>query len=458
MKIYFVGLGGIGISGLAQLCESQGHQVSGSNLGETEVFPILKGKKITVFSDHRAEYLDSDTDRLVYSEAVGDDNPERIRASELGILQQSYFEFLGEMARDFRLIAVAGTHGKTTTTGLIASGLLGCGFDFSCLVGSTLEVFGGSNFWSSSSDLEKEKKPPEDGRPWLLVEACEYRENFRFLDPEIVVLTNVEWDHADHFKTPEHYYQAFGELCHKARMVITHQDLEHSEKILGPTPVQFVPTNSHPRLNLSIPGAHNQKNAQLAQKLGNFLGLDPSAFVSGLESFSGAGRRQEFLGAISLPDFIFLPATKTPLSSYSTKNLNQRLLVFDDYGHHPTEIRVTIEAFLEKFPDKKIGLIFEPHQYSRTRQFFDAFVESLSLAHKVGIFPIYAARDTAEDRASVSTQDLVAAGSGFVLIESEADVLSFLSGLDPGDILLFMGAGKISSFARDFLKSFQSRI
>ncbi len=415
MKIFFSGIGGIGISALAQFCVARGDEVCGSDSGGGEGVALLEKKGVKVYTSHDADHLDGDTDLLVYTEAVGPDNPERLRAQELGIPQQSYFEYLGEVSQQMKTIAVCGTHGKTTTVGLITAGFLKSDFEATVFVGSKLKELDGTNFRGGDSE-------------YLLVEACEYRNNFRFLRPHIVLLTNAELDHVDYYRDQAHYTQTLKDFCHSAEFIIHHPEDDLVADVLAGYEGKTIEVGEgHQVQDLSLSGQHNRDNAALARALSHCLELEESRYESGLSEFWGAGRRQEFLGVV------------------------RGVSVFDDYGHHPTEIKATLQAFREKFPEAKIGLVFEPHQYSRTRAFFDDFVSALVHADHVGIFPIYAARDTQEDRASVATQDLVVKVDGACLIETCSDVDHFINDLYEGDVLLFMGAGKIGEFARRYV-------
>ena len=424
MNIHFIGIGGIGISALAQYCHHRGDTITGSEATETNILPRLRALGIPILIPQNANNIPSECDLIVYTEAVSADNPERQEAEKRKIPQQSYFQYLGEISKGHRTIAVCGTHGKTTTVGLIASGFQGVGFDATVFVGSTLHEFGESNFQLGTNG-------------WLLVEACEYRNNFQFLHPEVVVLTNVELDHIDFYKSEEHYFQTFRDFCSKAKMVICHNNDPNVDVLFGKieneklTLETNLETNND--LSLQIHGEHNRANAKLALKLARLLKLDLEKFKKGLKNYKGAGRRQEYLGE------------------------KKGIKIFDDYGHHPTEITATLQSFREQFPGKKIGLIFEPHQFSRTKQFLSAFGEALSQADIVGIYPIYAARDTESDKQSVSVQDLmrvIEASRNSIstnIVEKFEDAEKILEQLEEGDVLIFMGAGKIDQFAKQFL-------
>jgi UDP-N-acetylmuramate--alanine ligase len=416
MKIHFVGIGGIGISGIAQFCKERGDEVTGSDIVESEIFPALQESGISISVPQKAENISSDCDLVIYTEAVDENNPERVSAKEKGIREMSYFRFLGELSAEFHTIAVAGTHGKTTTCGLIAAGMKGNQFDPTFFVGSTLAEFNGSNFHLGTND-------------WMVCEACEYRNNFQYLKSEIVVLTNVEWDHPDSYPTEESYFEAFRSFVEDAKLVIYHRGDEGAERALEKfkgekfsIPAQS--PNSWESL-LQLTGQHNYDNATLSLALAHKLELNLEQFKKGLGMFTGAGRRQELLG------------TKDGIH------------IYDDYGHHPTEIRATLSGLREKYPDSRIGLIYEPHQFSRTKQFFEEFVEALRLADFTALFPIYEARDSEEDK-QFRIENFLTAEPSFSLVTTKADAQEFQKNLREGDVLLFMGAGKISVFGREF--------
>ncbi len=420
MKLHFVGIGGIGTSGLAQLSASLGHKISGSNQGSTPIFEKLISLGFNqLYEGHDPYNLTAETDLLIYSEAVPPNNPERERAKTLGIREKSYFEYLGEISQTYQTIAVAGTHGKTTTTGLIAAGLQSTDLDATILVGSTLDILEGSNFKAGTDNF-------------LVVEACEYRENFKWLEPEVLLITNLEWDHADYFKSEEEYFAAFKRLAARSKNVLYHQHDEAVRAMLADVQTNKIPIPAQSPHSweaiLNVWGHANQQNATLALGLAHYLSLDLETFKTGLGHYKGAGRRQEFLGE-----------THTGIN------------VFDDYGHHPTEIAATLEAFKSQFPDAKIGLIYEPHQYSRTHQFFAEFAEAFRLADHTALFPIYEARDTEADKAAISLEDFSKDNPELDLVSTLEEAQIFTNKLNKDDILLFMGAGKISQFAHEFI-------
>ena len=421
MKIHFVGIGGIGTSALAQLCLARGDEVSGSDLCETEIWPALREKNIKLFVGQKEENVDKDIDILVYSEAVPIDNPERLRAAELGRRQYSYFEYLGKVAEEYKVIGVAGTHGKTTTTAMIARALQDSEIEFdpSVIVGTTLREFGGSNFHLGTDQ-------------WLLVEACEYRENFRFLSPDIAILTSVEHDHFDAFPTEEDYLRAFENFVKKAKLVIYHEGDEAVERVLknftgGKLAMPRQSEHSWKYL-LQVNGQYNYDNATLALGLASELGLNTENFKRGLSKYTGAGRRQEFIGEVD------------------------GIKIYDDYAHHPSEISALLKGFKNKYPGSRVGIIFEPHQHSRTAALLGEFVEALGIADEVGLFPIYPARDTEEDKRVMPDSKFRASVPNSVVVETIDDAKIFISKFKSGDIVIFCGAGNISAFVREVVE------
>jgi UDP-N-acetylmuramate--alanine ligase len=473
MHIHFIGIGGIGISGLAQFCEARGDFVSGSEIQETGILPKLRQKNITVSIPQKPENIPEKCDLVVYTEAIiftGTKNAELAEAHKRNIPTKTYFEYLGEISRDFFCIAVTGTHGKTTTTGLLTSALLEAKIDPTIFVGSKLRELSGGNFRLGNMD---QSVPLVKGGfrgislkgHLMLLEACEYRENFRFIHPDIVLLTNAEIDHVDYYKSQAHYYQAMVDFCAKAKLVIYHDNDPDAQKIIQKiaaenqerskkiTTIAVTQDERDAMTEISLSGDHNRANAALVQKLGEIFSQDlksPVAkgsllaskhslkgfslgdFLAGLHQYQGAWRRQEFLGEKIIE--------------------GKKIRVFDDYGHHPTEIVATIQSLREEFPSQKIGLIFEPHQYSRTRVFFTQFLEAFASADFVAMHPIYAARDTDEDKAAIGIRDFQKKNPNIAQVTNLAESQHFAKSLDEGDILLFMGAGVIDQLAEKFME------
>lgn len=393
-----VGIGGIGMSALAQLYHARGDSVSGSDREPSPTTELLAAKGIAVVIGHKAGNVPEGADLVVYSDAVWEDNVERARAHELGLRQISYFEALGEVAKRYRTIAVTGTHGKTTTTALLVKILKDCGKDPTAIIGSLVPEFGG-NYVAGGSAL-------------LVVEACEYKNHFLRFHPDILVITNLEWDHTDFFTTFDEMKRSFDRARSQAKTVI---DAEVYKK-------ETVP-------KLRLLGAFNEENARAAKAAAKaaFPDITDAAIDRSLAAFTGTWRRFEEKGA-----------------------LPSGALVFDDYAHHPSAIRETLSAARKKFPDKKLTVAFHPHLYSRTRDLFGGFVEELSKADKVILAPIYPAR---EDPIPGITSDALAERireknpNTFSLHSFEEIERVLRSGSSKDDLIITMGAGDIYKVA-----------
>lgn len=394
-KIFMVGAGGIGMSALAQFLKAGGAEVSGSDREESPTIALLRSKGIPVTIGHRRENVPADADLVVYSEAVPVDNAERVRARELAISEQSYFEALGDAARGKRTVAVSGTHGKTTTTAMAGKILADAGADPTAIVGSIVPAWG-SNFRSGGSDI-------------FIVEACEYKRHFLVFNPDVLVITNTEWDHTDFYKTPAEYEAAFDEARGQAKTVI--------DKAKYGTEV--VP-------ELKVPGEFNKENARAAKAAVKALGLNIAEEVidASLASYAGTWRRFEYKG--------------------KTSNGAE---VYDDYAHHPTAVRETLRA-LRATTNNKIIVAFHPHLYSRTRDLLDEFAVAFVDAGEVLVAPIYAAREKDDGTISsdvlaerIRTSGVAARALSFDAIERE------LRALGSENTIITMGAGDIYKIA-----------
>lgn len=393
-----IGIGGIGMSALAQLYVREGHQVSGSDREVSPTTELLSKKGINVVIGQQAEHVPRDAELVVYSDAVWEDNPERERATELGLQQISYFDALGEVAWGKKVIAVTGTHGKTTTTAMLVKVLKDCGKNPTAIVGTIVPEFG-SNYLAGTGDL-------------LVVEACEYKNHFLVFHPDVLVITNMEWDHTDFFKTFEEMKEGFDQAKKQAKTVVDRGVYER----------ESVPA-------LQVVGEFNKMNARAAKAGARalFPDLADTDIDRALASFTGTWRRFELKGMTA--------AGAT---------------VYDDYAHHPTAIRETLTAARAKFPDKKITIVFHPHLYSRTRDLCDGFVEELAKADRVIMVPIYAAREAPIEGV---TSDAIASqikdrGTDAIALHSFAEIeAELLKSTGPADLILTMGAGDVYKVA-----------
>lgn len=417
-----VGVGGIGMSALAQLYVSRGANVSGSDREESPVTEMLAAKGIPVWIGHDGCNIPADTGLLVYSDAVPESNAERIRAKEMGVREMSYFEALGAASKEARTIAVAGTHGKTTTTGMLAKILQFCGKEPTAIVGSIVRDFpgraGGSNFLAGREDL-------------FVVEACEYRDHLLKLLPHILVITNIELDHTDYFPDLETLQATFRTAAMRVPangVIVTNPyDPVIAGAVSGAmAPIIDYTTQSVPALRQI--GEFNRMNARAAKAAARalFPHLQEEFTDRALLEFKGSWRRFEYRGT-------------TP----------QGALVYDDYAHHPTAIRATIEAAREEFPDKRVVVAFHPHTYSRTRSLMNNFGSALAKADEAIIAPIYAARE--EEDPAVTNQAVAETahryGGRAIALDSFDLIRDKLLSYDDRFLLITMGAGDIYKVA-----------
>ncbi|MFA6279136.1 MAG: Mur ligase domain-containing protein [Candidatus Paceibacterota bacterium] len=448
---YFIGIGGIGMSALAQMLQHDGVGVSGSDRSASPVTNLLESKGIKVIVGQKAENVPADAGMVIYSDAVSEDNPERVRAREFNIPQLSYFTMLGHVSLGKRTVAVAGTHGKTTTTGMLAKILQDAEMSPTAIIGSLVKDFG-SNYLHGDSNL-------------FVVEACEYRDHLLELSPQVLVITNLEWDHTDYFPS----FQALQETFKRAikhvpadGAIITDPSNLNIAPLLASAKASIVDYTKEPAYELRMPGEFNQMNARAAAAAARvvFPTISDTTIASALANFQGTWRRFEYKG--------------------KTKNGAD---VYDDYAHHPTAVRETLHALREARKARKetlrseespyseespcdevtpygsrkvsprlrgkIFVAFHPHLYSRTRDLLDEFATSFSEADKVFIAPIFAAREA--DDGSISSEILAehirAAGVDATAIDSFEAIEQALSEAKQGDVIITMGAGDIYKVA-----------
>lgn len=329
-NVHCIGIGGIGLSAIARYCKNMGAHVTGSDSGHSKITEDLQKEGVIVYQRHDAKNLSDDVTLVIYTIAVTDTNVELKTARERGIVCMTYPEALGLLTQEYTTIAVCGTHGKTTTTAMIASMLTACGKNPTVIVGSLLSS-SGSNFVQGDSE-------------YLVVEACEYKRSFLNLHPTHVVVTNIDEDHLDYYKDIkdiESAFQSFSDLIPSSGLLVSHSDvsLHTVSKKINADDI------NKDEIELSVLGDHNKRNAQLALTLAKELGLDEVEARKGLLSFTGTWRRLEYKGT------------------------QKGAILYDDYGHHPTEIQATLQALREKYKQGKFKLIvvFQPHLFSRTK-------------------------------------------------------------------------------------------
>jgi UDP-N-acetylmuramate--alanine ligase len=416
-KPYFIGIGGIGMSALAQLLADRDAAVSGSDREASPTTDLLIQKGISVVIGQVPENVPADADLVIYTEAAWEDNVERIRAKELEIPEMSYFAALGEVSKGMRTIAIAGTHGKTTTTAMTAKILASAGTSPSAVVGSIVRDFN-SNYLKGTSDL-------------FVVEACEYKGDFLTLTPEILVVTNIEWDHTDYYPNLAAVQKSFRTLMERAKVIVTDTKNPTIAPLLEGLSARIVHYPDDRTYELTLPGEFNQMNARAAVAAARAVlpEIDEEVIRRALKEFQGTWRRFEYKG--------------------KTKNGAD---VYDDYAHHPTAIRATLAEF-KKRKKGKIYVAFHPHLYSRTRDLLEGFSTAFADADRVLIAPIYAARE--EDDGSVSSELLAekiteqgtkAKAANFTEIRRY-----FETEPAEGDIVVTMGAGDIYKVADELV-------
>jgi len=411
-KVFFIGIGGIGISALAKMAISRGMTVFGVNDEESSktLDPLREAGANIVFQKDLKEVPVADL--YVYSDAWIYRGPEILQsAKNTGKPVLSYFEALGELAKEYKVIAISGTHGKTTTTSMVAEIMVEAGLDPTVIVGSFVPTFQSG----SRPEGRRDKKTGSNFRKgkgkYLVVEADEYNRHFLNFHPFIGVVTNIEADHLDCYKDLADIKDAFDKFLSQSESKIS----DYS-KYLSRVP------------KLSVPGVHNKMNASCAMAVADILKVDENVTMKALAEFNGTWRRLEKRG--------------------ETKD---GVIIYDDYAHHPTEIKASLQALRELYPEhgegqKKITVVFQPHLYSRTKALFDDFAKSFGQADKIFLLPIYFAREDEDE--SVSSDKLAEAirGEGgkveaFPDFESAEDAVRCLN-LGPDDVFVTMGAGE----------------
>lgn len=450
VPVHFIGIGGISMSGLAQILLAEGFPVSGSDAKESELTKKLRQDGATVFCGQRAENINPETKLVVYTAAVHEDNPELAAAKTLGIPTISRAQLLGQIMEGYqKSIAIAGTHGKTTTTSMATQILLAAQADPTVSVGGVLPSIGG-NIRIGHSD-------------YFITEACEYTNSFLDLYPSYSVILNIEAEHLDFFKGGisqiRSSFLQFASQTAECGVVVLNGEIEHVDEFRKECPQKTVTYGfdadndfyadnisygetgcadfdivSHGEklcnVSLRVPGRHNISNALAAAALAVQMHLPASAITEGLHAFTGAERR------------------------FQKKGERMGVTVIDDYSHHPTEIRAALSA-AQKYPHKRIICVFQPHTYSRTKTFLDDFGDALSNADIVVLADIFAARET--DTLGISSKDVLQKlkerGTECYYFPSFEEIVKFLlKKTFHGDLLITMGAGDVHKIGESLLK------
>lgn len=437
-RIHLVGIGGIGMSGLAELLHRHGYAVSGSDKGEGESVRILKKLGIAVTVGHGAQNIEG-AELIVTSSAIGTANPEMVAAKERGIPVIPRAEMIGELMRMKYGIAVAGAHGKTTTTSMISLVMVESGLDPTIIVGGRMDNFGGTNARLGNGEF-------------MVVEADESDGSFNRLVPSIAIVTNLDREHLDYYQSMQNLRKAFISFLNKvpfyglsilcwddpslrlirsrlSRRVATygfHRDsdfriLDYFSTEIGS--FTSISIRGNPiKLSLQVPGRHNALNALATLAVADELSIPMEKALGALSRYEGVRRRFQVRGKLKGVTFI------------------------DDYAHHPTEIRATLAAARERFPDAQIHVVFQPHRFSRVQDLFDDFSRAFSQCDRVYITDIYAAGEAPIEgvHSSLLVEGIADQGKDAFYVSSGLDAIpKCLESCGPSDVVLTLGAGDL---------------
>jgi UDP-N-acetylmuramate--alanine ligase len=464
-RIWLVGIGGCGMSGLAQMLRARGASVSGSDMAASDVTDTLESQGIRVSIGHGAELVPAPCDLVIASAAVKADHPELLEAQSRGVEVISYAEAIGLVQKGRTGISIAGTHGKSSTTAMLSHVLIECGLDPSFIVGATCaQIGGGSRTGSDAVPVGTQR-----GRPGILVaEACEFNRSFHHHRPVIGLINNVEEDHLEIYGTLERIVKAFHDFAalippaSKGGRLLIAADGAHRRDVasglecavstFGWAPSADYQVQYDPRTGVAsvlvggqavctwtgmVPGEHMALNGAAAAILAHWMGAEWRDIGESLGRFAGVDRRMQCLGQ-------------------RTMRHGGEVTVYDDYGHHPTECETTLKALRVRYEPRRLICVFQPHQHSRTRFLLEQFAKSFSHADVVIVPDIYFVRDSEEEKQKVSASDLVdrlrARGvAAMHLYPFEAIVEQLEVMAADGDLVVVMGAGPVWKIAHSFL-------
>jgi UDP-N-acetylmuramate--alanine ligase len=455
-NVHCIGIGGIGLSGIAEILLSRGYKVSGSDMKASDITEKLESMGAKVYIGHRASNVE-DAELIIYSAAIAEENPEIIRAREKNIPLASRAQVLGELMDEYGVgIAISGTHGKTTTTSMVSLVLDAADLDPTILVGGNLAEIGGN--------------ARIGGTEYFVTEACEYRDSFLELRPEIEVILNIDSDHLDYFKDLDHIVQSFrrftqavpaggtiiaydsnpfvSEVITGRENVITYgfnqsctyqivgvrfgTDGMPSFDMVYRDPEKGGETTELGRVSLNVPGEHNVLNAAAAFACCHVLGVAPEIICRELGKYTGTQRRFDMVGVTG-----------------------NGVRIVDDYAHHPTEIKATLSA-AQNLPHRKLWCVFQPHTYTRTLALFDEFAEAFEQADVLILADIYAARE--KDIYNINSEKLAEKISAshpdkpVYYMGDFQEIAAFINEkAEEGDLVITMGAGDVFKIGRMIL-------
>ncbi|MDE6529635.1 MAG: UDP-N-acetylmuramate--L-alanine ligase [Lachnospiraceae bacterium] len=448
IHVHFIGIGGISMSGLAEILLSRGFTISGSDSQSSPLTEHLESLGATIYYGQRADNIKDGINLVVYTAAIREDNPELVEVHQRNIPSLSRAELLGQLMLNYQIpIAISGTHGKTTTTSMVSEILLTADTDPTLSIGGILKTISG-NLRIGHSE-------------YFVTEACEYTNSYLSFFPKLAIILNIEEDHMDFFKDINdirNSFHRFASLLPADGALIINGDIERLDEITEGLPCRIItfgstsqsdyypsdiafsengcvsyvlhrPDSEPETIQLSVVGVHNVYNSLSAIALSELLGFDMATIKKGLSSFSGTDRRFEHKGDLG------------------------GITIIDDYAHHPTEIRATLDA-AKAYPHKRLVCVFQPHTYTRTNAFLDDFAETLSMADLVILTDIYAARE--KNTIGISSKDLKskldALGTECYYYPLFDDIENFiLQNCSEGDLLITMGAGDVVKIGESLL-------
>ncbi len=449
IHIYFIGIGGISMSGLAEILLSEGFTVSGSDRMPSPLTSRLEQLGAAIYYGQREENITPQIDLVVYTSAIKPDNPEMTATCRLQIPSLTRAQLLGQMMKNYKTpIAISGTHGKTTTTSMISQILLDDNDDPTLSIGGIYKPIGGNIRVGSSEHF--------------VTEACEYTNSFLSFYPRIGIILNIEEDHLDYFKDLQHIRRSFHEfasLLPADGSLIISGDIPHPEEITEGLDCKIITFGSssgcdyrpeaitydasgcpsfylmhkgekEDLFSLQVPGEHNICNAMAAAALADLLSIPVQVSTAALKDYAGTDRRFEYKGTMG------------------------GVTIIDDYAHHPTEIAATLKA-AANYPHRKLWCVFQPHTYTRTKTFLKDFARALTLADEIVLADIYAARET--DCLGISSvslqQEIRSLGHECYYFSSFGQIEKFLrEKCIKGDLLITMGAGDVHEIGENLLK------
>lgn len=437
--IYFIGIGGISMSALAEIMIDEGVRVTGSDRNSSHITERLKSLGAKIYIEHEQENIKKDIDLVVYTSAISEDNPELLRARELNLNIMDRAEFLGLLMKKYKhSVCVSGTHGKTTTTGMVASILIKAAMNPTIFLGGEMDSMGG-NLRRGSYDI-------------MLTEACEYKRNFLKFNPTMEIILNIDEDHLDYYKDLADIESAFVDYAEKipqtGHLVVNkkHEEIfnevkcnivtfgEDSSADYYPENIRLVPVTSYTLMHkgqkvedisLRVFGEHNLLNSVAAAAAALIIDIEPEIIKDGLWDFKGTHRRYEYKG------------------NYNGAS------VIDDYAHHPSEMKATLKA-AKSHTSGKIITVFQPHTFTRTKNLLNEFAQALTYTDEAIILDIYPARE--KDTGEIHSKDIINKmkalnkyGYYANSFQEAADLVKSLA--QEGDTIITMGAGNVNDVA-----------